>query len=111
VQPFKQVFRELYVLTEGEKEDGGRVSRRYAGQQVEPRKGAALLGGRQWLIHHDVGVQRTFHEEGITASLTSEADWLGFLGSASITPAYQPSRRVGAGASSRYRRDLQRGDA
>jgi hypothetical protein len=84
VQPFKQVFRELYVLTEGEKEDGGRISRRYAGQQVEPRKGAALLGGRQWLIHHDVGVQRTFHEEGITACLTSEDEWLGFLGSGSI---------------------------
>src|SRR5262249_8696382 len=35
VQPFKQVFRELYVVTAQEKKDGT-VSLRYAGQQVNP---------------------------------------------------------------------------
>ena len=72
IQPFKQVFRELYLLTPAEVADGDR-SRRYAGQQVQPRQAAALLSGRGWLIRHDEGVQRTFHERGIVATL-------GFLG-------------------------------
>lgn len=72
IQPFKQIFRELYLLTPAEVADGDR-SRRYAGQQVQPRQAAALLNGRGWLIRHDEGVQRTFHERGIVATL-------GFLG-------------------------------
>ena len=43
VQPFKQVFRELYVVTRQEQRDGT-VSRRYAGQQVQPQQALALLG-------------------------------------------------------------------
>ncbi len=47
VQPFKQIFRELYVVTEQEKLDGT-VSRRYAGHQVQPRQATALWAGRDW---------------------------------------------------------------
>ena len=85
VQPFKQIFRELYVPTEGEKQDSGRVSRRYEGQQVEPRKAATLLGGRQWLILHETGVQRTFHEADVTAWLLVATDWWSFMAVDSIT--------------------------
>ena len=42
VQPFKQVFRELYVATDQEKSDAT-FSRRYAGQQVNPRQALALF--------------------------------------------------------------------
>ncbi len=67
VQPFKQLFRELYPITETER--GADRSRRYAGHQVQPRQALALLGGRGWVAHPDEGVNRTFHEAGLTARL------------------------------------------
>lgn len=71
IQPFKQVFRELYVLTGAEK-SSETFTRRYSGQQVHPRQALALLGGRGWVSRPEEGVSRTFHQEGLTA-------WLGFL--------------------------------
>lgn len=72
IQPFKQVFRELYILTPAEKETGT-FSRRYAGQQVNPRQAMALFGSRGWVFHPEEGVKRTFHDENLTA-------WVGSLG-------------------------------
>lgn len=66
VQPFKQVFRELYLLTAQEKADRT-VSNRYAGQQVQPKKGAALLNGRGWSTED---YTRTFHEAGVRCTFT-----------------------------------------
>jgi hypothetical protein len=66
VQPFKQVFRELYVVTQ--QEQGDRVhSRRYAGQQVQPRQAFALWGQRDWNARQ--GVSKTFYDLGITAAV------------------------------------------
>lgn len=45
-QPFKQVFRELYVPTPEEIE--ATQSRRYAGNQIQPQKTVAVLKGRRW---------------------------------------------------------------
>ena len=70
IQPFKQVFRELYTLTKPEK-DEKLLSRRYAGHQVQPRKAMALLGTRGWVHHPEEGVRKTYHEENVIA-------WLGF---------------------------------
>ena len=42
VQPFKQVFRELYLPNADELSEKA-LSRRYAGNQVQPKKTAALL--------------------------------------------------------------------
>ena len=67
VQPFKQVFRELYPMTEAER--GSRQSRRYAGHQVNPRQALALLGSRGWVARPEEGVSRTFHEAGLTVRL------------------------------------------
>ena len=67
VQPFKQVFRELYPITDAER--GTNHSRRYAGHQVNPRQALALLGGRGWVARPEEGVSRTFHAEGLTARL------------------------------------------
>jgi hypothetical protein len=69
IQPFKQVFRELYVLTDTEKADAG-FSGRYAGHQVQPRQAAALLGQRGWVLHPDEGTRRTFHEADISVWLS-----------------------------------------
>jgi hypothetical protein len=68
VQPFKQLFRELYPITDGER-DVSRV-RRYAGHQVNPRQALALLGARGWVVRPDEGVSRTFHEHGLTVRLS-----------------------------------------
>jgi hypothetical protein len=78
VQPFKQVFRELYVLTRTEHDDSP-ISRRYAGHQVNPRQAMALFTARGWLAVPAEGVRRTFHAEGLSA-------WLSFL-NAAYTPA------------------------
>lgn len=68
-QPFKQLFRELYVLTDTERA-AGPVSRRYEGHQVQPRQAAALLGGRGWWVDRESGeVARVFHAHGIAARL------------------------------------------
>lgn len=67
VQPFKQVFRELYVLTNQEKTDGG-ASHRYAGQQVNPRQAMALWGSRGWGARDEV--TKTFPDAGIVAEVS-----------------------------------------
>ncbi len=69
IQPFKQVFRELYVVTPAEKAEGA-VSQRYAGHQVNPRQAFALLTSRGWVSVPGEGVRRTFHDEGLSARLT-----------------------------------------
>jgi HEAT repeat protein len=66
VQPFKQVFRELYVVTREEKREGS-VSHRYAGHQVNPNQAMALLGSRGWATRE--GVTRTFYDLGLVAQL------------------------------------------
>ncbi len=67
VQPFKQVFRELYTLTAQEKADGC-VSHRYAGQQVSPSQAMALWGGRGWTTRDEVS--KTFHDLGLVAEVS-----------------------------------------
>lgn len=69
VQPFKQVFRELYVLTKAERASSP-ASRRYAGHQVQPGKALALFGKRGWMCRREEGLRRTFHHAGISAWLT-----------------------------------------
>lgn len=66
VQPFKQMFRELYVVTKQEKASGDK-SERYAGQQVQPTQGTALWGTRGWNTQD--GVFKVFYEEEIVASV------------------------------------------
>ncbi len=66
IQPFKQIFREVYVPTSNERDEGN-LSRRYAGQQINPRQALALFGQRGWLVDPNEGVQKTFHQEGISA--------------------------------------------
>lgn len=67
VQPFKQVFREVYVLTKDEK--SAQETKRYDGHQVQPRQTLAILGKRQWVTRAEEGVQQTFYKERITARL------------------------------------------
>jgi Family of unknown function (DUF5724)/Domain of unknown function (DUF4132) len=66
-QPFKQIFRELYVPTAAEQTE--KISHRYEGHQVNPRQALALFGTRGWIAAPDEGVRRTFHQEGLTAEV------------------------------------------
>jgi len=69
IQPFKQIFRELYLITSTEKEEGY-VSRRYNGHQVQPRQAIALLNRRGWIYIPGEGARRTFHDYRLSAWVT-----------------------------------------
>ncbi|NEW04616.1 DUF4132 domain-containing protein [Paenibacillus sp. SYP-B3998] len=73
-QPFKQVFRELYVPNADERAQGT-ISRRYAGHQVQPRKTVSLLKGRQWTVSYEEGLQKVYYAENLIANLYAMADW------------------------------------
>lgn len=73
VQPFRQVFRELYVKTRDEL--GTCRSLRYAGNQIQPRKAAAALKERRWIADVESGLQKVFYKENIVATIFALADW------------------------------------
>ncbi|MEL6814887.1 MAG: DUF5724 domain-containing protein, partial [Cyanobacteria bacterium J06598_3] len=79
VQPFKQIFRELYVLTpaeqQGQRKGQPQGSVRYGGHQVNPRQTLALLGQRGWVAHPEEGIRRTFHDENLLVWLDFEEGW------------------------------------
>ena len=74
VQPFKQVFRELYLITEDEREHSNR-SERYQGHQIQPKKTVALLRGRGWTVSMEDGLQKVYHKHGFIATMYAMADW------------------------------------
>lgn len=73
-QPFKQVFRELYLVNEDERA-GKTGSQRYAGHQVQPSKTVALLRGRGWTVNYESGLQKVHYRENIIATVYAMADW------------------------------------
>ena len=73
-QPFKQVFRELYIPTSDELEQLTR-SARYQGHQIQPQKTIALLRGRGWTVSYEEGLQKIFHKEGYLVTMYAMADW------------------------------------
>ncbi len=74
VQPFKQIFRELYVPTPDELAAKS-VSRRYAGHQVQPAKTVALLKSRGWRADYEEGLQKVNHRLGFRVKMNALADW------------------------------------
>ena len=75
VQPFKQIFRELYLQIPSEQQEKWPGSSRYAGHQVNPRQAIALLGQRGWVAHPEEGVRRTFHDENVNVWVEFEEGW------------------------------------
>lgn len=74
IQPFKQVFREYYPITEDERQEKN-VSRRYAGHQVQPQKTVALLKGRGWTVDYEEGLQKVYYKENLIVRMYALADW------------------------------------
>ncbi len=85
VQPFKQVFREVYVPTAAEKEDATE-SRRYSGQQVNETQAKALFAGRGWSTR--VGIDKTFRDAGLIAQVDFDTGY--------STPAEAAAPAVGS---------------
>ena len=73
IQPFRQVFRELYVKTADEL--GQLHSLRYAGNQIQPKKAAACLKERRWVADVEAGLQKVYYKENIVATIFALADW------------------------------------
>lgn len=73
-QPFKQIFRELYLPTQDELQEKT-ISRRYAGHQVQPKQTAALLRSRGWKADYEEGLQKVYHKEGFVAKIYAMSDW------------------------------------
>ena len=74
VQPFKQVFRELYLPNADELKEQTQ-SRRYAGHQIQPKKTMALLRSRGWMVSNEEGLQKVYYKENIVATIYAIADW------------------------------------
>lgn len=74
VQPFKQIFRELYLPNEDELHENT-LSRRYAGHQVQVRQTVALLKSRGWTVDYETGLQKVYYKENIIATMYAAADW------------------------------------
>lgn len=74
VQPFKQIFRELYIPTSDELKEKS-ISRRYAGHQIQPKQTLALLKTRGWKVDYEEGLQKVYHKEGFQVKLYALADW------------------------------------
>lgn len=72
-QPFKQVFRELYVKTQDEL--GKDTTLRYSGNQIQPSKTVALLRGRRWVVDAQEGLQKVYYKQNIIAKIYALADW------------------------------------
>lgn len=72
-QPFKQVFRELYVklAEELDKEE----SMLFAGNQIQPQKTVGALRSRRWVADYDDGLQKIYYKENIVARIYAMADW------------------------------------
>lgn len=72
-QPFKQVFRELYVKLD--EELGKRESRMFAGYQIQLQKTVGVLRGRRWVADYEDGLQKVYYRENIVARIYAMADW------------------------------------
>lgn len=70
VQPFKQVFREIYLLTDAERKTATH-SNRFGGRVLDAPIAGRLLSSRDWktACEGETMVHRVFREEGIVAEL------------------------------------------
>ena len=72
VQPFKQVFREQYVLTPAEA-SASYTSARLAGRRMRGRQAMAVLANLGWIIDGDGTVRKPFYEHGFAAHFETGA--------------------------------------
>lgn len=72
-QPFKQIFRELYVKLPEELDKES--SFLFSGNQIQPKKTVAALRSRRWTADYENGLQKVYYKENIIAKIYALADW------------------------------------
>lgn len=72
-QPFRQIFRELYVKLPEELEK--EHSMMFAGNQIQVSKAVACLKSRRWIADYKEGLQKVFYKENLVARIYALADW------------------------------------
>lgn len=73
-QPFKQVFRELYVMTDDELKNDG-FTNRFAGYQIEGKKMLGVMKSRGWMINDYDGFEKVNHKSNVRVDMYCYADW------------------------------------
>ena len=73
IQPFKQVFRELYLKLPDELDLP--ETRRYSGYQIQTKKAAAALKSRKWNVSYENGLERVYYKDNLVVNLYAQADW------------------------------------
>lgn len=72
-QPFKQVFRELYVKVDEELDKN--KSMMFAGNQIQPQRTVGCLKNRKWIADYEEGLQKIYYKDNIVANIYALADW------------------------------------
>jgi hypothetical protein len=73
-QPFKQVFREVYLMTNEERVNDG-FTNRFAGYQIEPKQTYGVLKSRDWIVNNYDGFEKINHAHDLRVDLYCYADW------------------------------------
>lgn len=72
-QPFKQIYRELYVKLQEELLQNH--SKLFAGNQIQPKKAVACLKARNWIANYQEGLQKVYYKDNIIATIYAYTDW------------------------------------
>lgn len=73
-QPFKQALREIYTLSEQEKEQDEVL--RFKGFIVDLKKCVAALKGRGWGVSEDIGLRKVYYKNDTVAAIFRECDFM-----------------------------------
>ena len=72
-QPFRQIFRELYLKLPEEAEKTRSLM--FAGNQIQPQRTVGALKNRRWIADYEDGLQKIYYADNIIAELYAVADW------------------------------------
>lgn len=95
-QPFRQVFRELYVkLPEEMNKDRSLM---FAGNQIQTKRTVGALKNRRWIADYENGLQKIYYKDNIIASIYAEADWFspGDIEAPTLEGVFFTDRKTGA---------------
>ncbi len=73
IQPFRQVFRELYVKLPEELDK--EKSLMFAGNQIQTGRTVGALKNRRWIADYEDGLQKVYYKDDIIAGIYAVADW------------------------------------